>query len=437
MRMDVVYVTYNSQKWIEPCLTSLSEYAGEHEIYVTVVDNASMDGTVDALLCMKERIGNCFRGLEIVRLEKNIGFGGANNIGFSKGESDIVCFFNVDTRILRETLGNLEREIRSSGEETAVWELRQIPYEHPKLYNPVTLETEWASGAAFAVRRQAYEEIEGFEERFFMYAEDVDLSWRFRSKGYQIRYCPKAVICHDSYAIPGEIKFVQYAYGLRNNLLMRYRYGNWMDVLRGYVLVFKHMVKCREGADFLKRFWKVFFSHWKMIPYFLKNRVRCGWQPVFAGLNYAKSRCGAFYRVTILEDKPCVGIFVICEDQEEESGILENLRQQTYENYTVHVIQQPEMMQKWMEASGEKGWTRFCVVEASSRLYADHLETLVCGLRDEYDIVGTINGRGELSGEMACYLLSDSFYWKCSGDWEQMREMAPKVARRIEKQTVT
>ena len=63
-----------------------------------------------------------------------------------------------------------------------------FPYEHPKIYDPVTQEAQWSSGAAFAIRCEVYERLGGFDEKIFMYGEDVDLSWRLRSFGYKIRY---------------------------------------------------------------------------------------------------------------------------------------------------------------------------------------------------------------------------------------------------------
>ena len=61
--------------------------------------------------------------------------------------------------------------------------MRQIPYEHPKAYDPVTLDTPWVSGAATLFRREAFEAVGGFDDAIFMYGEDVDLSWRLRARG--------------------------------------------------------------------------------------------------------------------------------------------------------------------------------------------------------------------------------------------------------------
>jgi hypothetical protein len=72
----------------------------------------------------------------------------------------------------------------------------QFPAEHPKTYDPVTLETAWASGACLGIPRQVFEATGGFDEAFFMYCEDVDLSWRARAHGIAVLTVPNALFLH-------------------------------------------------------------------------------------------------------------------------------------------------------------------------------------------------------------------------------------------------
>lgn len=71
-------------------------------------------------------------------------------------------------------------------EDAAMVEARQWPNEHPKTYDPETLQTFWCSGALFAMSSLFFKQVEGFDELLFLYAEDVDLSWRVRSAGGKI-----------------------------------------------------------------------------------------------------------------------------------------------------------------------------------------------------------------------------------------------------------
>ena len=204
---DIIYVTYNSEKWISGCFHSwLKADYDLKKINIYVVDNNSTDNTLKLLNEYKEKTGQRFASFSIISESQNWGFGKANNIGFSKGDAEIVCFLNIDTEIFPDTFTELQKEILSSDEKIGIWEFRQFPYEHPKMYDILTGETTWCSGAAFAVRRQVYEEAGGFDDKIFMYAEDVDLSWRVRTAGYILKYVPRVKITHYSYESAGEIK---------------------------------------------------------------------------------------------------------------------------------------------------------------------------------------------------------------------------------------
>jgi hypothetical protein len=77
-------------------------------------------------------------------------------------------------------------------------EAKQQPVEHPKDYDPATGDTSWGSGAFSLVRRSAFEGVGGFdEETFFLYCDDVDLSWRLREAGHRVVNQPAAVVFHD------------------------------------------------------------------------------------------------------------------------------------------------------------------------------------------------------------------------------------------------
>ncbi|MFD2273632.1 glycosyltransferase family 2 protein [Undibacterium arcticum] len=78
----------------------------------------------------------------------------------------------------------------------ALVEALQFPVEHPKPYDTQTLDTPWVSGACVAISRQAFDDLGGFDEDFFMYCEDVDLSWRARAHGYALKTCPRALFLH-------------------------------------------------------------------------------------------------------------------------------------------------------------------------------------------------------------------------------------------------
>lgn len=411
--MDLIYVSYNSEKWIDGCFDSLmkSEY-NLKDIFVYVVDNASKDNTVKKLEEKKEKIEGQLGKFEIIRSTENLGFGKANNLGFSKGNSEIVCFFNIDTELYPDTLTKLEKEIYDSSEEVGLWELRQFPYEHPKRYDILTGYTTWCSGAAFAMKRELYARIGGFDERIFMYAEDVDLSWRIRSLGYKLRYVPKATLIHYSYENAGEVKPNQYINSIVNNLLLRYRFGTLGNVVKGHMMFWGHLLKHRSIFPKARRILlKRYIAHFKDIPHFMKWRNQEGntvkGVSKFAGWDYEMIRDGAFHKNERPETNPLVSIIVrTCNRPKVLRECLISLRHQTYENIEIVVVEDgkntaEEMIREEFsdlniiyQSTGKNvgrskaGNTAMSLahgkylnfLDDDDMFYADHVETLVRGI---------------------------------------------------------
>ena len=341
---DLVYVCYNSEKWVEKCFSSLlHQNYDTKKLNVYIVDNASKDGTVDALEEFKRKHPDDFGAFEILKEDTNWGFGKANNLGFSKGQSDVVCFLNIDTEVFADTFLELEREAASANQNTAVWEFRQFPYEHPKLYDILTGETTWVSGAAFAVRRDVYKEVGGFDEKIFMYGEDVDLSWRIRAAGYKLVYAPRVIITHYSYTEAGEVKPTQHVYSLINNLLLRSRFSGPIANLRGHLAFWKHVIG--GEAAFKGAKWKLiqgYFANLKRVPHFYAKgkflkRPRVG---QFIGWDYTTNPDGAFYENVLPDEEPLVSILVrTCGRPSVLRETLISLQRQTYQNIEVVVVE--------------------------------------------------------------------------------------------------
>lgn len=416
MKMDLVYVSYNSSKWIDNCFDSImkSDY-NLKDITVYVVDNASTDDTVQKLEAAKARHEEKLEGFHIVKSAENLGFGKANNFGFSKGTSEIVCFFNIDTELCENTLSELAKDIVASDEKTGLWELRQFPYEHPKLYDPLTHETSWSSGAAFAMRRELYQKLNGFDDAIFMYAEDVDLSWRLRSFGYTLKYCPKAVIWHYSYQKAGEVKPNQYLNSVINNLLLRYRFGKLKKIVKGNLMVIKQLLKPEVFPGSRKMLLKKYLEHFGKILHFMnptKRGKNKDFDATFLGFDYAGIREGAFYVNHFPESNPLVSIIVrTCGRPDVLRETMQSLRLQTYANIEIVVVEDgPEVSGKMLEeefsdlnvlykASGEKvGRSKagnmamemahgkyLNFLDDDDLFYADHVEVLVSSIENRQE----------------------------------------------------
>lgn len=340
--MDIVYVSYNSEKWIKGCFESwLRVKTDLKRINIYVVDNNSSDQTVTLLEEFQKKNGHKFGSFNILKEENNWGFGKANNIGFEKGNSPIVCFFNIDTELFADTIAELDREIAESDEKAALWELRQFPYEHPKMYDILTGRTTWSSGAAFAVRREVYEQMGGFDDEIFMYAEDVDLSWRIRVAGYMLKYVPRVKIKHYSYESAGVVKPNQYIYSVINNLLLRYRFGTAKDILRGHMYFWNIMRQPDVFENSRKMLRGQYWKHFKKIRHFKAGgKYKRRGVESFIGFDYSSIRDGAFYENELPKENPLVSVIVrTCGRPSVLRETLISLRKQTYDNLEIVVVE--------------------------------------------------------------------------------------------------
>lgn len=411
--MDIILVTFNSQKWIKNCFGKLSKSDFDlTKVNIYIFDNHSIDSTLEELYNVKDKYEKNFGLFEIFESDENLGFGKANNIAFSKGKSDIVLFLNIDTEIYPNALKNLEYEIEHSNKDVVIWELRQFPYEHPKIYNPITMETTWCSGAAFAIRRDAFSFIGGFEEKIFMYAEDVDLSWRLRSYGYKLHYCPRVMVNHYSYENVGEIKPTQYIYSILNNLLLRCRYGGNRAVLSWCKMIFRIMRQPNAFWGAKKCLLKNILLKWKDILWFKLNKRKgniISDVPKFIGFDYETIREGAFYKSFLPKSQPLVSIIVrTCGRPTVLRETLISLRNQTYSNIEIVIVEDGAAMAQSMimsefedlsvvyyatqEKVGRSKAGNIAMKMAKGEylnflddddlFYADHVETLVANLEN-------------------------------------------------------
>jgi N-acetylglucosaminyl-diphospho-decaprenol L-rhamnosyltransferase len=215
-----VVVNHDAGETLSRCVASLR---ADNATEVIVVDNASSDGSTDAL--------GVFPTLRVVRTGANLGYGSGANRGVSATGAELVLVSNSDVVVHPGTLATLAAAlgadptvaiagpciVGAAGERYP--SARRFPsmtvaaghallgrlapdnrfsrrYRMADL-DPATVTTvDWVSGACFMVRRRAMEELGGFDEGYFMYVEDLDLCWRAHRAGWRVAYVPAAAVTH-------------------------------------------------------------------------------------------------------------------------------------------------------------------------------------------------------------------------------------------------
>jgi GT2 family glycosyltransferase len=128
--------------------------------------------------------------------DRNLGSAGGHNRLLEDVGQDCVLFMNPDVMLAPNALIELARPLRDA--RVGLVEARQLPVEHPKDYDRKSGETSWATTACAIVRTVHLSRVHGFDaESFFLYCDDVDLSWRLRLEGLKIVFQPSAVVFHD------------------------------------------------------------------------------------------------------------------------------------------------------------------------------------------------------------------------------------------------
>jgi GT2 family glycosyltransferase len=347
-QIDLSIVTYHpDMALLEQLLTSLAEGMRMRLTRNLFIHDNSADAGVAAAISSLPWLqpGGVFARVDIQASGTNLGFGRGHNANAARGTSPMLFVLNQDCVFEQ---GALEQALASASEDDeriGAWEMRQIPYEHPKEYDPATLDTPWASAAALLLRRTAFEKVGGFEPRIFMYGEDVDLSWRLRAGGWRVVYRPRTAVVHRTYANAHEEKPAQLAGNTMANLCLRARYGGLRRTFEGLALLGSEIRRpqaperrrtlLRAGWDFLMRW-----------PYFATTRVRPsgGFQPHFDGWAYERRRDGAFHpfasRREGLRAEPVVSILIRTVDRPRQlAEALASCANQTYRNLDVMVVE--------------------------------------------------------------------------------------------------
>ena len=222
-RTAAVVVNYESGPALARCVADLTTCG---LAAVVVVDNGSTDGSLSAAVAATP-------GIEVVDPGENLGYGAAANRGVAATTSELVLVCNPDLEIPADAVAALVAALDADPGRALAGPLIRTPsgdrypsarrfpslvdagghallgifapdnrftrnYQRSELDAPgdAALDVDWVSGACFLVRRDAFEQVGGFDESYFMYLEEVDLCWRLARAGWKVTYAPDAEVTH-------------------------------------------------------------------------------------------------------------------------------------------------------------------------------------------------------------------------------------------------
>jgi len=262
-RLSIVIVTYNSAGHIGGCLDSVTRHPPGVDHEIAIVDNASSDGTVDAV---RQR----WPAVRTIAAGGNTGFAKANNIGIRATSGELVLLLNPDTVVPPGALDALVATLDARpdaaiagprlvgaagrGELSFGWMMSPLAELRQKLIGaaygrqvPIVTgyadrltrrarEVDWVSGACLLVRRADADAVGLMDERFFMYTEDVDFCASIRARGRAVLFAPAAEVTHlRGQSAASAPRATQAAYRRSQIAFYEKHHPRWAPVLRAYL----------------------------------------------------------------------------------------------------------------------------------------------------------------------------------------------------------
>lgn len=233
--MSIIIVSWNVSALLDACLRSVyTESVGPYSYELVVVDNASSDGSVTMIQTQ-------YPQAQVIANNANLGFTKANNLALTGCKARYALLLNPDTKVTKGAIQSMldymeghpevgmvgPRLVYGDGRlqpsrrrfptlwmalaESTPWEWHLPHNRLARAYrledrpDDVTQEVDWVTGACMLVRREVWEQVGAFDERFFMYSEELDWCRRIVAAGWHIVYLPTATVIHYEGASSGQV----------------------------------------------------------------------------------------------------------------------------------------------------------------------------------------------------------------------------------------
>ena len=226
MDLSIIVINWNTRDLLDNCLRSVFSHIGNHDIEfeVLVVDNSSSDGSQEMVMAK-------FKEARLIESEENMGYCRAANLGVRRSRGHYVLISNSDIElkdghlssivsfmndnpvigVVGPSLINIDGSIQYSCRNFPSFfnatvhafasiffpnnrfsrKYKMADFDHKKISV-----VDWVSGACILFRKEAFEKVNGFDERYFMYVEDMDICYSLNAAGYSVYYYPGVTALH-------------------------------------------------------------------------------------------------------------------------------------------------------------------------------------------------------------------------------------------------
>lgn len=270
-KVSVIILNYKVKDQVLECIQSIvkSNYT---PLEIIVVDNNSQDGIADII--------KKYPGIKFIQTGDNLGYTGGNNIGIKKAldlGAEYILVLNPDTTIDKNAINYLVGSVENLdagivgpkiffegakkiwyaggifdgdnilGIHRGVDEIDTGQYDHQE-------NTEFVSGAAIFIKKEVFTKIGFFDEKYFLYLEDLEFCYRAKINGVKIVYNPKALVYHENAKSTGLGSSLQDYFIVRNRLLFAFKYLSFrkrLALLKHIVLTLKFPTRRLALWDFL------------------------------------------------------------------------------------------------------------------------------------------------------------------------------------------
>ena len=245
-KVSIIIVNYNGKELLQKCLDSLLKVNYDN-FEIILVDNNSTDGSV-------EFITKNYPSLIIIKLDSNKGFAEPNNVAAKISKGKYLLFLNNDTVVTPNFIFEMVKVMETDKKIAICQSLLLKPdgsvdssgdfIDHlGVVYNSKTeideiREVSSARGASMLVRSDIFEKLDGFDQKFFVTFEDVDLCWRSWILGYRVLIIPTSIVYHEGGITIKKIKSEIAFHGFKNQLAMKITNFEPILAMRNMMLFF-------------------------------------------------------------------------------------------------------------------------------------------------------------------------------------------------------